>query len=86
MAAVVNRTPFSIGYIEQAYFQGLLLPYAAIRNQTGHYVIPSTQNVAADAAHPRHLSRPRRGHPPRPPTNRGQMTCASPTWAAVAPT
>jgi len=69
VAAVVNRTPFSVGYVEQAYFQGLLLAYAAIRNQTGHYVIPSTQNVAADAAHPRHLSR-RDGATPRdhPPT------------------
>jgi phosphate transport system substrate-binding protein len=46
----VDRTPFSIGYIEQAYEQGLLLPFAAIRNQAGNYVIPSAQTVAADAA------------------------------------
>ena len=50
MATAVYRTPFSIGYIEQAYSQGLLLPFAAIRNQAGNYVIPSTQTVAADAA------------------------------------
>ena len=50
VAAAVNRTAFSIGYVEQAYSQGLLLPYAAIRNQAGHYVIPSAQSVAADAA------------------------------------
>jgi phosphate transport system substrate-binding protein len=50
VATVVNRTPFSIGYIEQAYSQGLLLPFAAIRNQAGTYVTPSAQNVAADAA------------------------------------
>ena len=50
VAAAVNRTPFSIGYVEQAYSQGLLLPFAAIRNQAGHYVVPSTQTVAADAA------------------------------------
>ena len=50
VAAAVNRTAFSIGYVEQAYSQGLLLPFAAIRNQAGHYVIPSTQTVAADAA------------------------------------
>ena len=42
--------PFSIGYVEQAYSKGLLLPFAAIRNQAGNYVIPSTQSVAADAA------------------------------------
>jgi phosphate transport system substrate-binding protein len=46
----VFRTPFSIGYIEQAYSIGLTLPFAAIRNQAGSYVIPSTQTVAADAA------------------------------------
>jgi phosphate transport system substrate-binding protein len=50
VAAAVNRTSFSIGYVEQACSQGLLLPFAAIRNQTGHYVVPSTQSVAADAA------------------------------------
>jgi phosphate transport system substrate-binding protein len=50
VAVAVNRTPFSIGYMEQAYDQGLLLPFAAIRNQAGTYVIPSAQAVAADAA------------------------------------
>jgi len=46
----VNRTPFSIGYIEQAYSTGLTLPFAAPRNQAGTYVIPSAQTVAADTA------------------------------------
>ena len=46
----VFRTPFSIGYIEQAYSQGLVLPLAAIRNQAGNYVTPSTQTIAAAAA------------------------------------
>jgi ABC-type phosphate transport system substrate-binding protein len=50
VALAVNRTPFSIGYIEEAYSQGLLLPFAAIRNQAGNYVTPSAQTVAADAA------------------------------------
>jgi phosphate transport system substrate-binding protein len=50
VAAAVNRTALSIGYVEQAYSQGLLLPFAAIRNQAGNYVIPSAQSVAADAA------------------------------------
>ena len=50
VATMVYRTPFSIGYIEQAYSQGLLLPFAAIRNQAGNYVTPSAQTVAADAA------------------------------------
>jgi phosphate transport system substrate-binding protein len=50
VAATVYRTPFSIGYVEQSYSQGLLLPYAAIRNQAGNYVAPSAQTVAAAAA------------------------------------
>jgi phosphate transport system substrate-binding protein len=50
VAATVNTTPWSIGYIEQAYSMGLLLPLAAIRNQAGNYVTPSAQTVAADAA------------------------------------
>ena len=50
VAVAVNRTTFSIGYMEQAYDQGLLLPFAAIRNQAGNYVTPSAQTVAADAA------------------------------------
>jgi len=50
VATAVNRTPFSIGYIEQAYSQGLTLPFAALRNQAGTYVTPSAQTVAAAAA------------------------------------
>ena len=50
VAATVNTTPWSIGYIEQAYSFGLLLPFAAIRNQAGTYVTPSARTVAADAA------------------------------------
>jgi len=50
VTTAVDRTPFSIGYIEEAYSQGLLLPFAAIRNQAGNYVTPSEQTVAADAA------------------------------------
>jgi phosphate transport system substrate-binding protein len=46
----VYRTPFSIGYVEQAYSHGLLLPFAAIRNQAGNYVTPSAQTVSAGAA------------------------------------
>jgi phosphate transport system substrate-binding protein len=50
VATAVYRSPFSIGYIEQAYSKGLLLPFAAIRNQAGSYVTPSARTVAADAA------------------------------------
>jgi phosphate transport system substrate-binding protein len=50
VTSTVFRTPFSIGYVEQAYSQGLVLPFAAIRNQAGNYVTPSTQTISAAAA------------------------------------
>ena len=58
VAAAVNRTAFSIGYVEQAYSKGLLLPFAAICNQAGIYVIPSAQSVAAYAADKNPISPP----------------------------
>lgn len=50
VGAAVFSTPYSIGYLEQAYSQGLLLPFAAIRNQTGNYTLPSSASISADAA------------------------------------
>ena len=56
VTTTVYRTPFSIGYIEQAYSQGLILPFAAIANQSGNYVLPSTQTIAAAAAQKPHIT------------------------------
>jgi phosphate transport system substrate-binding protein len=56
VAATVFRTPFSIGYVETAYSQGLTLPYAAIRNQAGHYVTATAQTIAAAAAQKPHIT------------------------------
>ena len=56
VTTTVYRTPFSIGYIEQAYSQGLTLPFAAIANQAGNYVLPSTQTVTAAAAQKPHIT------------------------------
>jgi phosphate transport system substrate-binding protein len=50
VASTVFRTPWSIGYVEQAYSQGLVLPFAEIRNQAGNYVLPSPRTIAAAAA------------------------------------
>jgi ABC-type phosphate transport system substrate-binding protein len=50
VASAVNRTAFSIGYVEQAYSQGLTLPFAALRNQAGNYVTPSTSPTPATRA------------------------------------
>jgi len=50
VTSAVYRTTWSIGYVEQAYTQGLLLPFAEIRNQAGNYVLPTPQTIAAAAA------------------------------------
>jgi len=50
VTSTVFRTSWSIGYVEQAYSQGVLLPFAEIRNQAGNYVLPTTQTIAAAAA------------------------------------
>jgi phosphate transport system substrate-binding protein len=49
VTSAVYRTTWSIGYVEQAYTQGLL-PFAEIRNQAGNYVLPTPQTIAAAAA------------------------------------
>ena len=56
VTSTVFRTPYSIGYVEQAYSQGLVLPFAEIRNQAGNYVLPSTQTIAAAAAQKPHVT------------------------------
>ena len=56
VAATVFRTPFSIGYVEASYSRGLVLPFAAIRNQAGNYVTPTTQAVTAAAAQKPHIT------------------------------
>ncbi len=56
VASTVFSTPFSIGYVEQAYSRGLLLPFAALRNQAGNYVTPSASTVAAAAAQKSHIT------------------------------
>jgi phosphate transport system substrate-binding protein len=50
VANAVAHIDYSIGYIERSYSKGPILSYAAIRNQAGNYVIPSTASIAADAA------------------------------------
>ena len=50
VAEAVSHIPFSIGYIERSYSKGPTLVDAAIRNQAGNYVTPTTASIAADAA------------------------------------
>jgi phosphate transport system substrate-binding protein len=50
VTSTVYLTPGAIGYVEQAYSQGLFLPFAEIRNQAGNYVLPTPQTIATAAA------------------------------------
>jgi len=56
VTSTVFLTPGAIGYVEQAYSQGLLLPFADIRNQAGNYVLPTTQTISAAAAQKPHIT------------------------------
>jgi phosphate transport system substrate-binding protein len=47
VAAELARTPGSIGYVELAYAISEKLPYAAIRNRAGAFVLPSVQSTTA---------------------------------------
>ena len=50
VAAAIGRIPYSIGYAERSYTAGTSLGAAAIANQAGNYVTPTSQAIAADAA------------------------------------
>ncbi len=46
----VKQTPGSIGYVELAYATQNKLPYAAVQNAAGQYVMPAIASVTAAAA------------------------------------
>src|ERR1035437_5153822 len=62
VTSTVFLTPFSIGYVEQAYSQGLLLPFAAIRNQAGNYVLPTPHAAFSIVTQPGPSSYPISGY------------------------
>ncbi len=47
VAAVLARTPGSIGYVELAYAVSQKLPYGAIKNKAGAYIMPSVESTTA---------------------------------------
>lgn len=49
VAGLIKQTPGSIGYIEFIYAESNKLPYAAIKNQAGNFVLPGTKSVTAAA-------------------------------------
>jgi phosphate transport system substrate-binding protein len=56
VAALLRRTPGSIGYFELSYAEKNELPYATLENQAGTFVPPFTANVVADAAMNPHVT------------------------------
>jgi phosphate transport system substrate-binding protein len=50
VATAVSRIPDSIGYVERSYTTGTALGTAAIQNQAGNYVTPTSAAIAAAAA------------------------------------
>jgi phosphate transport system substrate-binding protein len=50
VAAAIGRFAYSIGYVERSYTTGTELGTAAIANQAGAYVTPTTRSITADAA------------------------------------
>ncbi len=49
VAASIQSTPYSIGYVELSYAIQNKFTYAAVKNAAGSYVVPSLSTVAADA-------------------------------------
>jgi phosphate transport system substrate-binding protein len=49
VAQSVQSTPYSIGYVELAYALQNHFTFAAVKNASGLYVVPSAATVAADA-------------------------------------
>ncbi len=49
VAGMVKQTGGSIGYVELAYAVQNKLPYAAVQNKSGNYVVPSIESVTAAA-------------------------------------
>ncbi len=50
VASIVKSTPGAIGYVELAYAKQNRMPYAAMRNKSGAFVLPSSASGSAAAA------------------------------------
>ena len=50
VAAAIERTQYSIGYVERSYTTGTSLGYAAIANRDGRYTTPTPAAITAAAA------------------------------------
>ena len=50
VTGLVKQSPGSIGYVEFIYAENNRLPYAALKNKAGEFVMPSMRSVSAAAA------------------------------------
>jgi len=50
VAGQIKTTQYTIGYVELAYAFENKLPFAALRNTSGHWVVPSIKTTSAAAA------------------------------------
>jgi len=50
VTTAIERTRYSIGYVERSYTTGTSLHYAAIANRDGDYTTPTPAAISADAA------------------------------------
>ncbi|MEO7165347.1 MAG: phosphate ABC transporter substrate-binding protein PstS, partial [Bdellovibrionia bacterium] len=50
VAGLIKQSPGSIGYVELIYAKNNELPYAAIKNQSGYFILPDLTSVTAASA------------------------------------
>ena len=49
VAGIIAQTPYSLGYIGSEYACAQKIPYAAVKNQRGELITPSTESISAAA-------------------------------------
>ena len=49
VAGIIAQTPYSLGYIGSEYAFAQKIPYAAVKNQRGELITPSTESISAAA-------------------------------------
>jgi len=50
VAGLISKTPYSIGYVELAYAVHNKLPYGAVKNKAGNFIVPNPTSTTAAIA------------------------------------
>ncbi len=50
VAGIIKQTPGTIGYVELAYAENNKLPYGAVKNKSGNFILPSIESTTAAIA------------------------------------